>query len=190
MPKKQDLSDQVFDLKFAAKQMEMQGKKLMSETEGIRKEIKKLIESNNRELATIRANILSAKKQQALKMYKLSGNLEVTATRLEISDAIAANASELKRLNKSLKSAVQAMDPRALQQILQEFSKYDEQLAQNAGAMDLMMESNISGEMSPETADRILAEVAAEHNLELGDSFADIANINISLPQKKEIHTQ
>ena len=84
MGNKQSLEEQIFNIKFTAKQLSRQHDKLVKQEKKDRAMVKKSIEAGDRERARIYAETAIRNKNQALNLLRMSARLEGIAQRIQV----------------------------------------------------------------------------------------------------------
>merc|ERR1711997_949607 len=93
----------LFNLKFAAKQLNRDSKKCEKEEKAERAKLKKAMEKGNMEVARIHAENAIRQKNQALNFLKMSAKIDAVASRIQ-------SAVQTKRVTTSMQGVVKAMD--------------------------------------------------------------------------------
>lgn len=161
------LLDQIFNLKFTAKQLSRASVKCEKEEKTERLKVKKAIEKGNMEGAKIYAQNAIRKKNEQLNYLKLSSRLDAVVSRLDTQ-------AKMQMINKNMTGIVQnlekALNANNLEQIantMNQFEKQFENLDLQTQVVDEVMgaQANLSTPEDDVTA--LMQQVADEHGLEM-----------------------
>lgn len=169
------LEDQIFDLRFNAKQMEGEAKRAMNESKKLRSTIKKCIEDGDRERAEIYAQQAIAKKQQAVNMTRIAARIEVVSSQLQMNNTMQGITKDMGKIAVNLNDALKKMDVEKCASIMMDFDKATNDLAKNTDFTTSIMNDQATNLSAPSAVNDLLREVAVEHAIELKEGFADIS---------------
>ncbi len=96
------MEEQLFNLKFTAKQLARESKKCEKEEKAERLKVKKAIEKGNHEGAKIYAQNAIRQKNQAMNMLRLSSRVDAVASRLESAIRIGSISQAMTKVIESL----------------------------------------------------------------------------------------
>lgn len=120
------LQDQLFNLKFTAKQLGRNSKKALKNEKVMKKKLKKAIEQGNTDGARIYAQNAIREKNQALNMLRLQSRVEAVAARVQtavdMNSVSKAMGGVVKGMNKALTGG--AMDVDKLTKIMDQFALF------------------------------------------------------------------
>ncbi|XP_042354911.1 charged multivesicular body protein 1b [Plectropomus leopardus] len=100
MPK---MEDQLFNLKFAAKELERSAKKCDKEEKSEKAKVKKAIQKGNMEVAKIHAENAIRQKNQSVNFLRMSARVDAVASRVQ-------SAVTMNKVTKSMSGVVKGMD--------------------------------------------------------------------------------
>jgi charged multivesicular body protein 1 len=167
------LQDQLFNLKFTAKQLGRNSKKALKNEKAMKKKLKKAIEQGNTDGARIYAQNAIREKNQALNMLRLQSRVEAVAARVQtavdMNSVSKAMGGVVKGMNKALTGG--AMDVDKLTQIMDQFEKNSDDLEVRTAYMEGTMSSSTATSTPEDEVDGLIKMVADEHGLQLMDDF-------------------
>lgn len=160
------LLDQIFNLKFTAKQLQRAAVKCEKEEKAEKLKVKKAIEKGNMEGAKIYAQNAIRKKNEQLNYMKLGSRLDAVVSRLETQAKMQVVHKNMAGIVKSLEKAMESNNLEKIATTMNQFEKQFENLDLQTQVVDEVMgaQANLS---TPE--DEVLAlvqQVADEHGLE------------------------
>uniref|UniRef100_A0A7S0RAB7 Charged multivesicular body protein 1a n=1 Tax=Chlamydomonas leiostraca TaxID=1034604 RepID=A0A7S0RAB7_9CHLO len=166
------LLDQIFNLKFTAKQLARSAVKCEKEEKAERLKVKKAIEKGNMEGAKIYAQNAIRKKNEQLNYMKLASRLDAVVSRLDTQ-------AKMQMVNKSMASIVGALEKSLASNNLEkiaatmnQFERQFENLDLQTQVVDEVMgaQANLSTPEDDVTA--LIQQVADEHNLDVALNMA------------------
>ncbi|GBF95013.1 hypothetical protein Rsub_07514 [Raphidocelis subcapitata] len=161
------IMEQVFNLKFAAKQLQRSSARCEKEEKTERLKVKKAIEKGNMEGAKIYAENAIRKKGEALSYLKLSSRLDAVVARLDTQSKMAGVTRNMAGITARLEKALAANDVERIAETMGSFEKCFEELDLQTQVVDgVMAQSSAQGTPENEVAS-LMQQVADEHGLEL-----------------------
>ena len=161
------MQDQIFNLKFAGKQMARQSIKCEKGEKLEKVKLKKAIEKGNMEGAKIHAGNAIRQKNEALNFLALSSRIDAVASRLTSAANMSAVNRQMAGITVQLEHSLQTMN---LEQISTTMDTFESQLqsldVSTAMVADAMASSTASSTPIDEV-DALMMQVADENNLEL-----------------------
>lgn len=167
------LYDAMFDIKFAAKQMNKSALASEKSSEKEKRNVKAALEKGNPEAARIYAENAIRKHNESLNFLRLSSRLDAAASRIQtaiqMKTVSKAMQSTVKSMDKVLKSS--SMDPMKIAQVMDQFEKQQDTLDVNLGTMDAAFQSASAGTVPVGQVDSLLEQVAAENNIDISEKL-------------------
>merc|ERR1740138_1643582 len=155
------LENQLFQLKFTAKQMGRLSSKCLKEEKAEKEKIKKCLEKDNHDGARIHAQNAIRAKTSAQNYLRLSSRVDAVASRLE-------SAIKMQQVTKSMGSVTKGMDKvlnsMNVEQTFEDMDVRSEYVEQT-------MNSSTTAAMPEEQVDELMQMVADEHGLKMNDVF-------------------
>jgi len=165
------LENQLFNLKFNAKQFERMSKKCEKNEKAQKLKLKQAIEKGNMEGARIYAQNAIREKNQALNYLRLGSRIDAVAARVE-------SAVRMKQVTKSmagivvgLDQAMKTMDMTKITQVMDQFEKQFEDLDVQAEYIENTMGQSTALTTPADQVDTLINQVAEEHGLEISEKL-------------------
>ncbi|ORX48605.1 putative vacuolar-protein sorting and endocytosis factor [Hesseltinella vesiculosa] len=175
------LENQLFQLKFTAKQLQKQSKRCQKEEAQEKLKVKKAIEQGNNDFARIYAQTAIRKKNEALNLLQLSSRVDAAATRVQSAITLKAVSSTMASVVKNMDKSLANMDLEKIGLAMDRFETQVESLdAQEQTIMSVDTPSN-------EQVDALINQMMLEPQKEQANGlFAELDQLGIpsSLPTK------
>ena len=171
--KEDQLLDQIFNLKFTAKELSRTANKCAKEEKQLKAKVKTAIEKGNIEGAKIHATDAIRKKNEQLNMLKLASRLDGVVSRLETQ-------AKMNRVNKNMAGIVKSLESSLKDLNLEKVSENRDQFERQFENLDVQTEfveqamSNTTAATTPaEEVSALMKEVADEHGLEFAAALPE-----------------
>ncbi|KXZ56950.1 hypothetical protein GPECTOR_1g857 [Gonium pectorale] len=161
------LLDQIFNLKFTAKQLARSAVKCEKEEKAEKLKVKKAIEKGNMEGAKIYAQNAIRKKNEQLNYMKLASRLDAVVSRLETQAKMQMVQKNMAGIVKSLEKAMASNSLEAIANTMTQFEKQFENLDLQTQVVDDVMGAQASLSTPEDEVTALMGQVAEEHGLEL-----------------------
>merc|ERR1719262_362775 len=149
------LENQLFQLKFTAKQLNRMSIKCKKEEGAEKNKIKKALEKDNHDGARIYAQNAIRQKNNAQNYLRLSSRVDAVASRLE-------SAIKMQQVTRSMGMVTKVME---------QFERSFEDMDVRSEYVEQTMNSSTTAAMPEEEVDTLMQMVADEHGLKMGDKF-------------------
>eukprot|EP00163_Fabomonas_tropica_P007200 TRINITY_DN16891_c0_g1_i2.p1 TRINITY_DN16891_c0_g1~~TRINITY_DN16891_c0_g1_i2.p1 ORF type:complete len:206 (+),score=62.25 TRINITY_DN16891_c0_g1_i2:185-802(+) len=179
------IEDQLFNLKFTAKQLARQSKKCEKEEKAEKLKTKKAIEKGNLDGARIYAQNAIRQKHQAMNCLRLSSRVDAVASRLESAIKMGQVTKSMSSIVSTMGKAMSNMKLEQVSQVMEKFEKQFEDLDVQSTYMDEAMSESTSMTTPQDEVDGLIQAVATEHNLELGIQMDDMG-IGTGVPAQQQ----
>lgn len=157
----------LFNLKFAAKDLERQAKKSEKSEKEEKAKLKKAIQKGNTEGAKIHAENAIRQKNQALNFRRMSARIDAVSSRVQTAITTKKVTQSMGGVVKSMESAMKSMNLEKIAQLMDRFEKEFENLDVQSQVMEGTM-CNTSTLTTPQNeVDSLMQQVADEAGLEL-----------------------
>merc|ERR1712168_376953 len=167
------MENHLFNLKFAAKNLERSAKKCEKEEKTEKAAIKKAIEKGNTEGAKIHAENAIRNKNNALSYRRMSARIDAVASRVQTAVTTKQVTQSMGGVCKAMEGAMKSMNLEKIADLMDRFEREFENLDVQSQVMEGTM-SNTSTLAAPQNdVDNLMQEVADEAGLDL----------NLELPQ-------
>lgn len=168
------LENEIFNLKFAAKQMQRQSQQCTKAEKTEKLKVKQSIEKGNNDIARIHAENAIRQKTQALSFLRLASRMEAIVQRMQ-------SAQSMKMLNKSMTSvtkvmqtAIESMDLEKITKTMDQFEKNFEELDIQSSVMESAIQQSTGNMLPEDQVDNLMKEVADEHGIALAANLSDV----------------
>lgn len=162
-----NMDKHLFNLKFAAKDMERQSKKCEKEEKAEKVKIKKAIEKNNTEGARIHAENAIRQKSLALNYLRMAARIDAVASRVQ-------TAITAKRVTQSMAGVVRSMDDamkstnlEKISSLMEKFERQFEDLDVQSSTMESAVNQTVASAVPQGDVDQLMMKVADEAGIEL-----------------------
>jgi len=163
----------LFNLKFAAKELDRNSRKCEKDEKVEKLKCKKAIQKGNIEGARIHAENAIRQKNQALNYLRMSARIDAVASRVQTAVTTKKVTQSLGGVVKAMDSAMKSMNLEKISQIMDKFEKQFEDLDVQTQTMENAMSSTTTISAPENQVDTLMQQVADEAGLEL----------NMELPQ-------
>jgi charged multivesicular body protein 1 len=161
------LLEQIFNLKFTAKQLNRSSIKCEQEERAERLKVKKAMEKGNMEGAKIYAQNAIRKKHEALNYMKLASRLDAVVSRLDTQAKMQMVNKNMAAITKNLEKALAANNLEKIAATMQQFEKQFENLDLQTQVVDGVMSQQAALSTPEEEVGALMQQVADEHGLEV-----------------------
>lgn len=161
------LEKHLFNLKFAAKQLDRSAKKCEKEEKAERAKIKKAIQKGNMEGARIHAENSIRQKSQALNYLRMSSRIDAVSQRVQTAVTMKQVTGSMSGVVKSMDAALRSMNLEKVSALMEKFEKQFEDLDVQSGVMENAMHDSVTTSVPTDSVDRLMHEVADEHGLDI-----------------------
>merc|ERR1719163_1291632 len=170
------LENQLFNLKFTAKQLNRLSVKCKKEEKTEKTKIKKALEKDNHDGARIHAQNAIRNKNNAQNYLRLSSRVDAVSSRLE-------SAIKMQQVTRSMGSVVKGMDKvlgsmnvEAISKVMEQFERSFEDMDVRSEYVEQTMNSSTTAAMPEGEVDSLMQMVADEHGLKMSDEFKTAAS--------------
>lgn len=163
----------LFNLKFAAKELERNSKKCEKEEKVEKVKLKKAIQKNNMEGAQIHAENAIRQKNQALNYLRMASRIDAVASRVQTAVTTKKVTTSMAGVVKAMDSAMKSMNLEKISALMDKFEKQFEDLDVQSSYMENAMSSTTTVTVPQNEVEGLMHQVADEAGLEL----------NMELPQ-------
>mmetsp|Transcript_8119 Transcript_8119/g.20856 ORF Transcript_8119/g.20856 Transcript_8119/m.20856 type:complete len:205 (+) Transcript_8119:76-690(+) len=160
------MENQLFNLKFTAKQLNRMSKKAEKEEKAERSKVKKAIEKGNMEGARIYAQNAIRQKNQSMNYLRLSSRVDAVASRVESAVKMQMVTKQMAGVVKGMDASLQSMDVEKIAKVMDGFERSFEDVDVRSEYIEQAINSSTSAAMPEEEVESLLQQVADEHGLE------------------------
>uniref|UniRef100_A0A0B6ZWC8 Charged multivesicular body protein 1b n=1 Tax=Arion vulgaris TaxID=1028688 RepID=A0A0B6ZWC8_9EUPU len=162
-----NMEKNLFNLKFAAKDLERQAKKSEKAEKDEKLKLKKAIQKGNLEGAKIHAENSIRQKNQALNYRKMSARIDAVASRVQTAVTMRQVTNSMAGVVKSMESAMKSMNLEKISQLMDRFEQQFENLDVQSQVMENTMMNSSTLTTPQNQVDALMQEIADEAGLEL-----------------------
>ncbi|XP_015756138.1 PREDICTED: charged multivesicular body protein 1b-like [Acropora digitifera] len=157
----------LFNLKFAAKDLQRNAKKCEKEEKAEKVKLKKAIQKGNLEGAKIHAENAIRQKNQTLNFMRLSARIDATASRVQTAVTMKQVTGSMAGVVKSMDSAMRSMNLEKVSALMDKFEQQFENLDVQSSYMETAMSDTTTLTVPQGQVDNLMQQVADEAGLEL-----------------------
>ncbi|XP_005090889.1 charged multivesicular body protein 1b [Aplysia californica] len=157
----------LFNLKFAAKDLERQAKKSEKAEKDEKVKLKKAIQKGNLEGAKIHAENSIRQKNQALNYRRMGARIDAVAARVQTAVTTRQVTGSMAGVVKSMEAAMKSMNLEKISQLMDRFETQFENLDVQSQVMENTMMNSSTLTTPQGQVDSLMQEVADEAGLEL-----------------------
>jgi len=167
------MEQHLFNLRFAAKDLERNAKKSEKSEREEKNKLKKAIQKGNMEGAKIHAENAIRQKNQALNYRRMSARIDAVAARVQTALTTKQVTNSMAGVVKAMESAMKSMNLEKISQLMDRFEQQFENLDVQSQVMEDTMGATSTLTTPQNQVDALMQEVADEAGIEL----------NMDLPQ-------
>eukprot|EP00092_Neocalanus_flemingeri_P044454 GFUD01049309.1.p1 GENE.GFUD01049309.1~~GFUD01049309.1.p1 ORF type:complete len:197 (+),score=79.52 GFUD01049309.1:94-684(+) len=157
----------LFNLKFAAKELERNSKKCDKEEKTEKLKLKKAIEKGNMEVAKIHAENAIRQKTQSLNFLRMSARIDATASRVQSAVTTKKVSKSMEGVVKGMSAAMKSMNLEKISTLMDNFEKQFEDLDVQTSVMEGAMSQSTATNIPQDSVDILMRQAADEAGLEL-----------------------
>uniref|UniRef100_A0A8C3P031 Charged multivesicular body protein 1B n=1 Tax=Cyanoderma ruficeps TaxID=181631 RepID=A0A8C3P031_9PASS len=168
-----NMEKHLFNLKFAAKELNRNSKKCDKEEKAEKAKIKKAIQKGNMEVARIHAENAIRQKNQAINFLRMSARVDAVAARVQTAVTMGKVTKSMAGVVKSMDATLKSMNLEKISALMDKFEHQFETLDVQTQQMEDTMSNTTTLTTPQNQVDMLLQEMADEAGLDL----------NMELPQ-------
>ncbi|XP_076656869.1 charged multivesicular body protein 1 [Halictus rubicundus] len=157
----------LFNLKFAVKELERNSKKCDKEEKVEKAKIKKAIQKNNMEGARIHAENAIRQHNQSLNYLRMSARVDAVASRVQSALTTRKVTQSMAGVVKAMDAAMKSMNLEKISGLMDKFESQFEDLDVQSSYMENVMSQTTTTNVPQNDVDSLLQQVADEAGLEL-----------------------
>lgn len=187
MGKDDQMYDIVFNMKFAAKQMNKSAAASEKAAEKEKLMVKKALEKGNPEAARIYAENAIRKRNEGLNYLQLASRLDAATSRIQTAMQMKTVTKTMSTTVKGMDKILSSMDPMKIAKVMDVFEQQVGTMDVNLGVMDAAFESSSAGTVPVGQVDSLLEQVAAANNIDLSTKLGNgPIGSSIATPARKQ----
>ncbi|RNA24084.1 Charged multivesicular body 1b [Brachionus plicatilis] len=161
----------LFNLKFAAKDLERSAKKCEKDSVNEKLKLKRAIEQGNMEGAKIYAENSIRNKNQALAFRRMSSRVDAVSQRVQTALATKKVTHSMAGVVKSMEAAMKSMNLEQISNLMDRFEQQFESLDVQSNVMSDAMQSTTTMTTPQNEVDSLMQQVADEAGIELNQNL-------------------
>lgn len=165
------MEKQLFNLKFAAKQLNKLSTKCEKNEKLEKKKVKAAMIKGNTEGARIHAENAIREKSQALNFLKMGARLDGVNQRIQTAVTMQKVSMSMRGVVKGMDRAMASMNLVQLTQLMDKFEKQQEDLDVQTSVMDNAMGASTANTMPEGQVTELMEQVADEHGIEMAQEL-------------------
>merc|ERR1712078_829219 len=169
----------LFNLKFAAKDLERCSKKCDKEEKAEKLKLKKAIEKGNHEVARIHAENAIRQKNQSLNYLRMSARVDATASRVQSALTTKKVSKSMEGVVKGMSAAMKSMNLEKISGLMDQFVKEFEDLDVQTSVMEGAMSQTTATNVPQDAVEQLMKQQADEAGLELNMDLPSAVNNTI-----------
>ncbi|XP_075232658.1 charged multivesicular body protein 1 [Lycorma delicatula] len=173
------MENHLFNLKFAAKELERNSKRCEKEEKLEKAKTKKAIQKGNMEVARIHAENAIRQKNQAVNYLRMSARVDAVASRVQTALTTRKVTQSMAGVVKAMDAAMKSMNLEKISNLMDKFENQFEDLDVHSSYMENTMSQTVTTSVPQNDVDSLMQQVADEAGLDL----------NMELPQADNIST-
>mmetsp|Transcript_15231 Transcript_15231/g.25106 ORF Transcript_15231/g.25106 Transcript_15231/m.25106 type:complete len:205 (+) Transcript_15231:194-808(+) len=163
--------EQVFQLKFVAKQMIKESQRCEKEEKHEKAKLKTAIEKGNMDGARIYAQNAIRKKNEAMNYLRLSSRVDAVQSRLQSAMKMGVVNKNMSGVTKTLASSMEAMDLEKISKTMDTFEKQFEDLDVQSQYVENAISNSTTLSTPEDDVSSLISQVADEHGLKLSEQM-------------------
>lgn len=161
----------LFNLKFAAKELERSAKKCEKDSVNEKQKLKRAIEQGNMEGAKIYAENSIRNKNQALAFRRMSSRVDAVSQRVQTALTTKKVTHSMAGVVKSMEAAMKSMNLEQISNLMDRFEQQFESLDVQSNVMSDAMQSTTTMTTPQNEVDSLMQQVADEAGIELNQNL-------------------
>jgi len=161
------MEQHLFNLRFAAKDLERNAKKAEKTEKEEKLKLKKAIQKGNMEVAKIHAENSIRQKNQSLNYRRMSARIDAVAARVQTAVTTKQVTTSMGGVVKAMESAMKSMNLEKVSQLMDRFEQQFENLDVQSQVMEDTMSASSTLTTPQNQVDALMMEVADEAGLDL-----------------------
>lgn len=176
------MTENLFNLKFAAKELERNSKKCEKEERQEKLKCKKAIQKGNTEGARIHAENAIRQKNQALNFLRMSARVDAVASRVQTAITTKRVTQGMTGVVKAMDAAMKSMSLEKISNVMDKFEKQFEDLDVQSSYMEGTMQSTTTATLPENQVDQLMHQIADEAGLELNMELPESQTAAVATP--------
>jgi len=161
------MENQLFNMKFAVKELERSSKRCDKEEKAEKLKTKKAIQKNNMEVARIHAENAIRQKNQSLNYLRMAARVDAVVSRVQTAITTRKVTTSMAGVVRSMESAMKSLNLEKISGLMDKFEKQFEDLDVQSSYMENAMSQTTTTSVPQNDVEHLMQAVADEAGLEL-----------------------
>lgn len=157
----------LFNLKFAAKELERHSKKSTKEENAEKVKCKKAIQAGNLDVGRIHAENAIRQHNQALNYLRMAARVDAVASRVQTAVSTKKITQSIGAVTKAMDSAMRSMNLEKVSQVMDKFEKQFEDLDVQTSTVESTVANSVGVANQTAQVDSLMQEIADQAGLEV-----------------------
>eukprot|EP00735_Rhodelphis_limneticus_P001042 TRINITY_DN11594_c0_g1::TRINITY_DN11594_c0_g1_i1::g.21960::m.21960 TRINITY_DN11594_c0_g1::TRINITY_DN11594_c0_g1_i1::g.21960 ORF type:complete len:203 (-),score=39.42,sp/O96552/CHMP1_DICDI/56.02/4e-72,Snf7/PF03357.16/2.8e-26,Ist1/PF03398.9/8.8e-06,DUF4413/PF14372.1/0.024,DUF848/PF05852.6/2.7e+02,DUF848/PF05852.6/0.034,DUF848/PF05852.6/1.4e+03,YejG/PF13989.1/2e+03,YejG/PF13989.1/0.37,Cytochrom_B562/PF07361.6/4.6e+02,Cytochrom_B562/PF07361.6/0.21 TRINITY_DN11594_c0_g1_i1:399-1007(-) len=184
------VQNQLFELRFTAKQLNRQATKCQSQEKAEKEKLKKALQQGNMDGARIYAENAIRQKHQYLNYLRLASRIDAVASRLDSAVKMQSVNQSMAQLTKGLDVVLKSMDLDKISNVMEKFEKQFEDMDVQTQFVENSIGATTSLSTPEDEVKDLIGQVAEANGLELTDELAVVPPTKVAEPNSTEDLTE
>ncbi|KAF8367830.1 did-2, partial [Pristionchus pacificus] len=173
------LDKQLFELKFAAKQLEKNAQRCEKQEKVEKDKLTAAIKKGNQEVAQVHAENAIRKKNESINYIRMAARIDAVAARVQTAVTQKRVTSSMQGVVKAMESAMKSMNLEKVQQLMDRFERDFENLDVHTATMERTMDGTTVLNAPKGQVEALIQEAADKAGIDLN---AELPQANTALP--------
>ncbi|XP_022191079.1 charged multivesicular body protein 1b [Nilaparvata lugens] len=174
------MENHLFNLKFAAKELERNSKRCEKEEKAEKAKTKKAIQKGNMEVARIHAENAIRQKNQAVNYLRMSARVDAVASRVQTALTTRKVTQSMAGVVKAMDAAMKSMNLEKISNLMDKFENQFEDLDVHSSYMENTMSQTVTTSVPQGDVDNLMQQVADEAGLDLNMELPPADNMSVT----------
>jgi len=168
------LEDEIFNLRFQAKQLQRQSGKCAKDHKAELARVREAMKSGNQDIARIHAENAIRQKSQSLNFLRLASRMEAISQRMQSAQSMKTLNKSMINVTKVMGQAIKSMDLEKITKTMDQFEKNFEELDIQSAVMENSIQQSTGTVMPEDQVDGLMKLVADEAGLEFQSNLNEV----------------
>ncbi|TPP66544.1 Charged multivesicular body protein 1 [Fasciola gigantica] len=180
------MENQLFNLRYAAKNLQRSAAKCEKAEKEEQRKIKIALTKNNHEGARIHAENSIRQKNQAVSFLRMAARVDAVCARVQTAITLKGITQNMSSVVKSMDAAAKSMDLEKLMKLMDSFEKNFENLDVQSQVMDSTMSNTVTLSTPEDQVSGLMKKVADEAGIELTNELPGASQSRVSVSAAEE----
>ncbi|OMJ93409.1 hypothetical protein SteCoe_3653 [Stentor coeruleus] len=172
----QQLEDTLFEMRLTKKQLEKESQRCEREEKQEKEKAKKALEKGMIDIGRIHAENAIRKKNESLNLLRFASKMDAVASRIQSATRTENMTKNFSKVIPQMNRVLKNMKLENISQTMGDFEKCFENLDVASGFITESLNQTTSVSAPKEDVDRLLGQIASEHNIQVSEELLSPAN--------------